>query len=67
MEHRTPHQHVADVLLGEPVENFIAARRPQRSWRLLARDLYDATDGRVDVTPESVRSWHVEAQTAGAA
>lgn len=51
---------LADELLGPdgPLEHFVAERRSQRrSWRLIARDLYEATDRRVDVTYETLRSW----------
>lgn len=56
----TPTEKLADVLLGDqgPVEDFVRSRRAAgRSWRLIARDLYDATDHQIDVTHETVRSW----------
>jgi hypothetical protein len=58
METRTPTQHLADVLLDESLDAFVLSRRPARSWRLIARDLYDATEGKVDVTYETLRSWY---------
>lgn len=55
----TPTVRLAEVLLGGDgaLEEFVSSRRPQRSWRLLARDLYEATDGQIDVTYETLRSW----------
>lgn len=61
---RTPTKRLADLLLEEPVENWIRARRQGgRSWRLVARDLYEATNGQVDVTPNAVRTWAAEDQS----
>lgn len=51
---------LADHLLGAegPLEDFVALRRSEgRAWRLIARDLYEATDCKVDVTYETLRSW----------
>jgi len=53
----TPTQRLAEAL-GVDLADFIASRRPARSWRLIARDLRDATDGQVDVTPETLRNWY---------
>ncbi len=65
----TPTQRLATHLLGEPVAEFVTARRAEgRSWRFVARDLYDATGGQIDVTYETLRSWYGDANTpAGAA
>lgn len=58
---RTSNHLLADVLLGDeqgPLERFVTDRRGEgRSWRLIARDLFDATEGKVDVTFETLRSW----------
>lgn len=43
---------------------FVADRRPAKSWRRIALDLRDATDGKVDVTPETVRKWATEPAVA---
>jgi hypothetical protein len=48
---------LADVLLGQPVEEWIAARRPKTSYRQLTRDLRAATDGRIDITEAAMRLW----------
>lgn len=63
----TANRKLADLLLGEagPLEEFVAARRP-KSWRLIARDLLEATDGKVDVTHETLRQWFPEHQAKAA-
>lgn len=56
---------LADHLLGEEqgLEHFVRSRRDAgRSWRLIARDLHEATDGEVDVTFETLRSWFPDRQ-----
>lgn len=56
----TPTERLADVLLGEagPLDRFVRRRREAgRSWRLVARDLYEATNGEVDVTYQTLRTW----------
>lgn len=54
----TPKEQLASLILGRDVRDFIAERRAEgRSWRLVARDIYDATNQRVDVTYETVRQW----------
>lgn len=60
-ESETPTQRLASLLLGQDVRVFIDVRRSERrSWRLIARDLLEATDGQVDVTSETLRQWHGE-------
>lgn len=56
---QTPNRRLADLLLGDagPLEEFVRSRRPDRAWRLIARDLYDATDRELDLTYETLRSW----------
>lgn len=57
----TPTRILADTLLPDGgLAKFIADRRPDRSWRMVARDLLETTNGRVDVTPETVRRWSAE-------
>lgn len=58
----TPTQRLADVLLAEegPLSSFVAKRRaqkPKRSWRLIARDLFEITEGQIDLTGETLRGW----------
>lgn len=57
----SPAQRLATLLLGEDVREFIDHRRQQgRAWRFIARDLYERTNGQVDVTYETLRQWHTE-------
>ena len=52
---------LASILLGQDVREWINPRRDDgRSWRLISRDLYEATNRQVDVTHEAIRSWVVE-------
>lgn len=49
---------LADVLLAEGLEVFVATRRAAgQSWRRIARDLYEETNHEVDVAQETLRSW----------
>lgn len=45
---------------GGSLDEFVRARRaldPPRPWRLIARDLYEATDREVDLAFETLRGW----------
>ena len=58
----TPTQRLADLMLGEngPLERFVRDRRgqdPPQPWRYISRDLRDLTDGQVDITEQSLRTW----------
>lgn len=53
----SPRYRLASVLLGEDVAEFINARRPDRAWRLICRDIYEATHGEIDVTQQTVINW----------
>lgn len=56
----TATQRLATHLLGRDVRDFIAERRAEnRAWRYIARDLYNATGGQVDVTYETLRQWSI--------
>ena len=58
----TPTMKLASILLGQDVREWITGRRDDgRSWRLISRDLYEATNKQVDVTHEAIRSWVTEA------
>lgn len=53
---------LADILLADngPLEEFVRSRRdrkPKRAWRLIERDLLDATDRQIDISFETLRSW----------
>lgn len=55
-----PRQRLADLLLGRPVLEFINERRADDvSYRRIATDLRDATDGEIDVSDVTVRAWHL--------
>lgn len=63
----TATQRLASVLLGQDVLTFISERRAaKRPWRYIVRDLYEATEGQIDVTHETLRQWEA-AGKAGAA
>lgn len=59
---RTTTQHLADELLKEPVEEWIARRRgptekPRESWNRIALLLWDRTDRKVGVTGKTIQTW----------
>lgn len=61
----TPTRRLADLLLGDagPLEAFVKERRAQKpsmSWRLIARDLLEATG--IDLTGETLRGWFPDEQ-----
>jgi hypothetical protein len=64
---RSARRMLADVLLGKPVEEWIAERRPHTSYRQLTRELLAATGGRIDITEAGLRQWAVDAQQAKSA
>lgn len=61
----TPTQRLANILLGMDVRTFIREKRDNgRAWRFIARDLYEATNGQIDVTYETLRQWYSDDQAA---
>lgn len=65
MAHRFPRAALASLQLGRPVEEFIAERKANGdSYRQIARDLADSTDGATHVTDMTVRAWHLAALAA---
>lgn len=55
---RSATQRLADRILGQTVEHWVDQRRAEgRAWPKVARDLYEATDGEIDVTGETLRRW----------
>lgn len=59
---RTPAQHLADLLLDQPVETWVHERRGRgMSWRRIALEMRDATEGKVDVSPTTVMAWDTAA------
>lgn len=56
---------LAEVWLDRPVLDWIEEQRAAgKSWRLIARDLYEASDGALDVTGEAIRNWAERSETA---
>lgn len=54
----TAKQRLADLVLGRPLGDFVAERRADgKAWRRISRDLADATDGAIEISGESLRSW----------
>ncbi|WP_433078985.1 hypothetical protein ACQP1P_38875 [Dactylosporangium sp. CA-052675] len=47
-----------EARLGEPLADYVAARRPTTSWRQLAGDLSDRTNTAVSF--ESLRTWFAD-------
>lgn len=63
-----PRQRLADLLLGRSVLDFIAERKANSlSFRRIAADLRDATDGEIDVSDVTVRAWYLASLTEDAA
>ena len=61
----TPTQRLATLILGRDLGSFVAERRAEgRAWRFVARDLYEATGGEIDVTYETLRSWYPDERVA---
>lgn len=57
----SPSQVLADHLLGRSLADYVAEKRtsrPRWSWRLIAEQLAEDTDGKVDVTGETLRNWY---------
>jgi hypothetical protein len=55
----TPTRRLLDHLLPGGLDAFVLSRRENhRSWRLIARDIYELTS--VDITYEALRSWYSE-------
>lgn len=64
----SPTYHLANHLLRGRLEHFVRTRRSDgRSWRLIARDLYEKTTGVIDVTHETLRSWFPDDENGEAA
>ena len=57
-------QRLAAVLLGEPLEQWVTARRPHTAWVTLASELYEALDGELSISHESLRLWYGPAEKA---
>lgn len=60
----TDRQRILDIILGGEgaTREFVRSRRSAgRSWRLIERDIYEATGE--DVTHETLRSWFPDEPT----
>gem|GEM_PF-6272888 len=56
----TPSQLLAEEVLGRPLHTYVTEKRqgrPRWSWDLIASQLRADTDGKVDVTRETLRKW----------
>lgn len=54
----TPHQKMAGLLLGQPVDQWIRDKRAEgTTWRAITRLLRERTGGQIDITHETVRAW----------
>lgn len=53
----SPLQRLASILIGEDVGPWINRRRPEKSWRKIATELSDATNGEIDVPAQTVTNW----------
>lgn len=65
----SPTYQLADYLLRRRggLDAWVRTRRDTgRSWRLISRELYVATQGRIDVTHETLRLWFLEDNGAAA-
>jgi len=57
----TAKQMLAELILEQPLAEYVAEKRtaiPQWSWRLIAEHLSIDTEGKVDVTHETLRTWY---------
>lgn len=55
----TTAQRLATLTLGQPVHEWLAARRAEgASWRSIADQLREQTRGQIDLSHEAVRQWH---------
>ncbi|MDP4015356.1 MAG: hypothetical protein U0990_11485 [Candidatus Nanopelagicales bacterium] len=54
----TPNQRLAQLLLGTPLDQWLSTKRTSGTpWRAIARDLYTATNGQIDMSHETIRIW----------
>lgn len=67
MPKQTAKQRLADLILGVPLATFVAERRANgTAWRRISRELLDATDGSIDISGESLRSWFCDDEVGAA-
>lgn len=61
----TATRRLADLLLGGKFDEFVLSRRaedPPRPYRLISRDLWEATNGELDISFETLRVWFPDAK-----
>lgn len=62
----SPTYRLAEVLLGEPLDQWVKQlRRDGASWRLIAMELWRATNHEVVVSFETLRTWFPDDQNGG--
>ena len=50
---------------GYPLSDFVADRRDQGgSWRTISVEIHTATDGAIDLPPQTLLNWYGAAQAA---
>lgn len=57
----TPSQALAELILERPLAEYVVEKRtarPRWPWRLIAEQLAEDTDGKVDVSAEALRKWY---------
>jgi hypothetical protein len=57
----TPTQRLATVKLGRPLEDYVSEKRnarPRWTWKLIAEQLAEDTDGEITVSHEALRQWY---------
>lgn len=68
MPPQSPTYRLAEVLLGEPLDRWVRTHREAgNSWRMIAMELWRATDHEVVVSFETLRSWFPEDENGAAA
>jgi hypothetical protein len=56
----TPARRLAEHLLAQPLEAWVEPRRERGdSWRRIADELTEVTNGRVEIVGETLRGWFV--------
>lgn len=68
-EPSTPLFKLADLLLADEGGFYVwaqARRAEGLSWRRIERDLFSATDGRVDATGQAISGWFRDCELAEA-
>ncbi len=67
MKRNTHRTMVAEILGSDPVEFSRTKRGEGFTLQQIARELYEATNGKVDVSYSTIRNWLLEEPTNGSA